>query len=320
VIRVINDDGPGEGFNDPRAWAPRGGNPAITLGAARLAAFQFAAKLLGDRLQSGVVIEVSAQMNALDDCSPNAAILGQAGSSTVHENFLGGEHGYTWYPQALANALAGGDLAPDEPDIIAVFNSGVDSKSCLGGTDWYYGFDGNARRHIDFVSVVLHELTHGLGFVSLVDPMSGAKLMGDDDVFSRLLQNHGAHPARFIEMTDEERAEAAISEPNLQWIGSRTNELALTLLNVGIEGGHVLMSGPNPVRLGSSVSHFSQQLFPHQIMEPAYAGPHHNPDFLVAALQDMGWKVPTPLPLLGGHRTLALAVLLLGITLARGSR
>ena len=28
VIRVINDDGPGEGFNDPRAWAPRGGNPA----------------------------------------------------------------------------------------------------------------------------------------------------------------------------------------------------------------------------------------------------------------------------------------------------
>ncbi|MFH1754901.1 MAG: hypothetical protein ABIA59_04285 [Candidatus Latescibacterota bacterium] len=35
-IVINNNDGPGEGFNDPTAVSPVGGNPGTTLGAQRL--------------------------------------------------------------------------------------------------------------------------------------------------------------------------------------------------------------------------------------------------------------------------------------------
>jgi hypothetical protein len=311
TIRIVNLDGPNEGFNDRSAWAPRGGNPAITLGGARLNAFRYAAEILGRRLQSDVDILVDAQMDLLQSCGARSAVLGQAGPNTIHENFLGGEYGYTWYPQALANALAGVDLAPSDSDIFSVFNTGVDTAFCLGTTDWYYCFDGQSRLDIDFVSVVLHELAHGLGFVSLVDPSTGAKFLGQDDVFSRLLQNKGAVPSRFIEMSDAQRAAAVVADPNLHWIGWQTNETARRLLDLGMASGHVQMNGPNPFRPGSSVSHFSPQLWPNQIMEPSYGGVSHDPTLEVAALADMGWDVVSPMPLLGARGTLALTALLL---------
>src|SRR5262245_50033932 len=43
VIRVLNKDNPGEGFNDPTPVAPVGGNTGTTLGQQRLLAFQHAA-------------------------------------------------------------------------------------------------------------------------------------------------------------------------------------------------------------------------------------------------------------------------------------
>ena len=47
IIKVVNLDGVGEGFNDPTPFTPVGGNPAVTLGDARLLAFQHAAFLWG---------------------------------------------------------------------------------------------------------------------------------------------------------------------------------------------------------------------------------------------------------------------------------
>ena len=47
-----------------------------------------------------------------------------------------------------------------EQDIITSFNSHA-------AVDWYFGTDGNTpSRRRDFVSVVLHEIGHGLGFIS----------------------------------------------------------------------------------------------------------------------------------------------------------
>jgi len=45
VIRVINNDNLGEGFNDPTPVAPVGGNTGTTLGQQRLIAFQRAANI-----------------------------------------------------------------------------------------------------------------------------------------------------------------------------------------------------------------------------------------------------------------------------------
>ncbi len=80
TITVVNNDGAGEGFNDPTVVAPVGGNSGTTLGAQRLNAFEFAAEIWADLIASDVEIRVAAEFNPLL-CDPNVgAVLGQAGA------------------------------------------------------------------------------------------------------------------------------------------------------------------------------------------------------------------------------------------------
>jgi hypothetical protein len=108
---IINNDGAGEGFNDPTPVAPVGGNTGTTIGAQRLIAFQFAANIWGALLSSTVTIRVSAQFNPLS-CTDTSAILGSAGFTNAFRNFTGAPIAATWYAVALANALHGSDLDP----------------------------------------------------------------------------------------------------------------------------------------------------------------------------------------------------------------
>ena len=72
-----------------------------------------------------VKIQIDARMDPLA-CSPTLSTLGQAGTNTVHRDFPGAPLANTWYPQALANALAGADLSLAASDASATFNSSID--------------------------------------------------------------------------------------------------------------------------------------------------------------------------------------------------
>src|SRR5215472_11243545 len=61
VMSVLNNDNPGEGFNDPTPVAPVGGNTGTTLGQQRLIAFQAAANKWGATLNSSVTIRIRSQ-------------------------------------------------------------------------------------------------------------------------------------------------------------------------------------------------------------------------------------------------------------------
>ena len=133
VITVLNRDGPGEGFNDPRApdlASTTGGNSGATLGAQRLIAFQYAANIWANRLSSPVEIRVDANFDPLP-CNSTSAVLGSAGATTVHRDFTGAPLANTWYPQALANSRAGIDLSPGTSDIAAQFNSSIGTTCAL---------------------------------------------------------------------------------------------------------------------------------------------------------------------------------------------
>lgn len=292
TVSVIDNDGPGEGFNDPTPFTPTGGNPATTLGEARLIAFQHAAFLWGRCLTSQVEIKIGATMDPLGG-SAMAAVLGQAGATNTFRDFPGAPVAGTWYPQALANALAGHDLDPATPDITAQFNSDVDGPVVLGATRWYYGVDGNPPgTDVDFVSVVLHELGHGLGFQTFANLTTGAKLLGFDDTFLRHLECHGTAPSGFGARTNAQRVACSTSDPNLHWIGASTLTAAAALpLTGGFPGGHVQMHAPSPLVLGSSVSHFSIAAFPNQLMEPSYTGPNHSVGLALPLMEDIGWTL-----------------------------
>lgn len=217
TITIINNDGAGEGFNDPTPAAPIGGNSGTTVGQQRLIVFQTAANVWGSILTSPVVIRVRSNFDPLT-CTATGAVLGSAGPISADIDFPGAPVSSTWYVAALADKLSGTNRDPANDDISARFNSNLGQANCLTGRFWYYGLDGNEGNNVDLLPVILHELGHGLGFLTLANSSSGALFNGSPDAFLRFLFDNstGLH---WSEMTNSQRAASAINTGHLVWDG-----------------------------------------------------------------------------------------------------
>ena len=117
-----------------------------------------------------------------------SAVLGAAGPISAWVDFPGAQRAGTWYVSALANKLAGEDLDPNpnptgaDLDIVTFFNSRLGQPGCLEGSGFYLGLDGNNPPNLDnLLSTVLHELGHGLGFLTLTDETTGEFLPASDN-------------------------------------------------------------------------------------------------------------------------------------------
>lgn len=295
TVTVVNLDSQGEGFNDTTPASPVGGNSGTTIGQQRTIAFQHAANIWGSHLQSAVPIRVGGQFDPLS-CTASSGTLGSAGPTSANRDFVGAPVAGTWYPIALANALAGVDFLPNGNHISARFSSNIGTQGCMESSGWYYGLDASPPAgKIDFVSVLLHELGHGLGFLTFVDRATGAKFSGYDDTYMRHLERHGSVPSGFPNMTDAQRLAASIDTGNLHWTGVNVRAVS-GALSAGAVGDHVRMYAPNPVMPGSSVSHWDTVLSPNQMMEPSYTAPIHTPFLELQLFRDIGWGVNTPAP------------------------
>lgn len=287
-IRIISQDQPGEGLNDQTPKEPVGGNTGTTLGEQRTIALEYAAHLIGQFLHSDLEIEIKADFRN-EGGSTYSATLATAGPNSVHYNFSGAPQFNTYYPQALANKLNHHDLSSSS-DINAVFNSDVDTPSVLGDDSWYYGLDAKPPYgDVDFVTVALHELLHGLGFLSLVNAGTGTKFNSRNDSYSHYLKQVGVSPSAFNEMTNSGRTIAATAIDKLVWNGETANFLAAQQLSKGLTSNQVQVYAPNPVEDGSSISHFSTKVSPNELMEPNYTGAKHYLGLAGAILSEVGW-------------------------------
>lgn len=285
-------DGPNEGFNDPGARdadSTLGGNTGLTLGDQRRIAFVHAANIWAGLLDSHVVIVVDAQFDSLS-CDATTAKLGSAGTNTIHANFMRAPILNTWYPAALANSLAETDLNPAGSDINAFFNSDLDGV-CAFPLVWYYGLDGNPPAGtLDFVSIALHELAHGLGFQTYMDLATGIKFNGWDDAFLLWLEDQSTGELLSDMALDADRAAASIDTGNLYWVGPDVIAASVVLISGRDPNGHVEMYAPDPLEPGSSVTHFSTSLFPNELMEPSFTGANHDVGLALEVMQDIGWS------------------------------
>ena len=287
TIRIQNGDQPGEGFNDAAAFTPIGGNTATTLGAARLNVFNEAARIWGQLLADSVTITVTANFDPLVNCTNTSGTLGQAGPDKVYLR------NGAWYPGPLYGALtAQSSLAT----ISATFSSTVGTSGCLGGHPFYYGFDHIYSRSAyaaDLLEVVLHELGHGLGFISFVnsDGSGIADSRGVDHlgIFDQFVfdETQGKFwPA----MTASERAASVLNDGNLVWNGASVNN-QLGILTAGkTSGQHVRLYAPTTWNDGSSVSHWDTTASPNLLMEPFATGSTKGyTDLTTCVLYDTGW-------------------------------
>lgn len=287
---LLDVDDPGEGLNDPAPVEPVPGNPGTTLGQQRINVFQAAFETWGRVLASNVVIRVQAEFDRLE-CDETSGVLGAAAPFDFVRDFPNAPRPETWFPFALADSLAGEDLVPDSPDIVAVFNRGLDDDpSCFEDVTWWYGIDAPAPpRTVALYPVILHEIAHGLGFSTLVDPATGERAAGFDDAYMVHLEDHSSRLLWF-EMSDAERVESAVDTGDLHWIGRNAIARRGPLTDGVHPSGHLLMYAPDPLEQGSSVSHWDTTLTPDELMEP-FLTPEFQNLVTPGLLQDLGYRL-----------------------------
>ncbi|MEM9120939.1 MAG: hypothetical protein AAGD09_24110 [Cyanobacteria bacterium P01_F01_bin.56] len=246
------------------------------------AAFEYAVDIWETWLISDVPIEITAAWVPLD-----ISILASAGPSDFMLNFQNAPAANTWYPMALANRIAEIDLAPDTEDVITQFNSNV--------SNWYFGTDAQTPEdQYDFVSVVLHELGHGLGLSSLMEYDESAKtgtwgFAGLPSIYTRYVANGAGQSILNFENGSVNLGEQLTGE-NLFFTGRNAidanNGLAPKLF------------APSPWILGSSYTHLDEEAYGagdvNSLMTPfiGLGEAIHEPGAIVfGMLADMGWTV-----------------------------
>jgi len=299
TIRYL--DAPGTGFNDTSPVLPMPGNPGNTLGQQRRNVMNHAAAVWGAVLMSDTEIVVDASFSDTLECTQTTAVLGGATTAILLADFVGAPEADTWYPAALADALAGKDLCSEpgsscagEADLIAVFNRKLDDDpQCLNNArSWYYGLDHEpGSTGLDFLNVLLHELAHGLGFQTFTDELDGGYFRDQPTIFDRYVRDL-SNQQTWIQMTAEQRASSASNRGYVIWDGGAVGAAASALVS-GTAGGGVLLYAPDPPRPGSSISHWDTALAPDALMEPRLTSglkSSANLDLTPCVLQDLGWE------------------------------
>ncbi|WP_347839612.1 T9SS type A sorting domain-containing protein [uncultured Draconibacterium sp.] len=130
-------------------------------------AFLYAISIYENLISSPMPIKVRATWE-----SKSSNVLAQSTPGSMYRNFNGARLNDVYYPVALAEKLAESELNGSEPDIECSFNSGI---------NWYYGTNGDCpSNQYDFVTIVLHELVHGLGFVGFFDVENGVGTLNNN--------------------------------------------------------------------------------------------------------------------------------------------
>lgn len=249
------------------------------------AAFQYAVNIWQALLNSPVPIKTYASWEPM-----GTGVLGSSTRMGAYRDFSGAPLPNVWYPVALAEALYGSVLNGTNYDIYVRFNSDF---------QWYLGTDGNTPSgQYDFVSVVLHELCHGLGFYSSFAYSSGTGYWGA-----------GGYPYVWDVHTKNGNGDSLLNQslfPNYSTaLGTQitSNNIFYTNRSAVANNGGAWVSiyAPTTWSSGSSMSHVGEvfrntrnSLMVYSI-SAAYS--QHSPGpVAIGMLRDFGWSVTNMAP------------------------
>ena len=177
--------------------------------------------------------------------SSSSSILGSARPGSFYSGFVGAPDPTLWYPSAFANALAGKDLDTGDVEMVIEVNSSA---------SWNTRNDGSPRfNEYDLQSVFLHEIAHGLGFLSTdsYDTFFGYGSMDQPTPYSAYAQLPDGRRLSDLPSPSLELGKALTS--TLVWSGA---------LGIAANGGtKPLLYTPARYEEGSSVSHLDEATY-----------------------------------------------------------
>ena len=218
-----------------------------------------------------------------DSLPPN--ILAQAAPYEVLHDFEDAPEANRQYAIALANQLAGQDLNPAAPDMVVKFAE---------DTPWYLGLDGQVPDSVyDMVTVALHEMGHGLGYLGSANHNGNSGFIGFQGI--PFIFDHFVEESDQTSLLDYVSGTVTFGEvlesDALYWGGENGSEA------LGV--GRPRLYAPTNWAPGASFSHLRENSYPegnaNSLMTPFLntAESIHTPGpVALGMMQDMGWSLP----------------------------
>lgn len=247
-------------------------------------AFEYAVDLWEYIIESPVPIYVHANWKSQDQ-----NVLGSCGPTDYYSNFDNTPMEDLYYPVALVEKITKQEITgASDPDISADFNKNI---------SWYFGTDGNTPDSLyDFVSVVLHEMGHGLGFTGFFYVVGDSGLyaninLGDASSFDQLVikKNSGQLLDTLLFPNLSEQLKQAFTSNNL------FADSPVATLDGG--GDTPRLYAPYLWNEGSSIYHLNDATYPagdpNSLMTHAFGKGEaiHDPGPITEGIMaDIGWK------------------------------
>lgn len=264
-------------------------------------AFERAVEIWERHISSPIPIVIDARYEDL-----GAGTLGSAGPFLALVDTDGDENPDTYLGFPLLDAITGENQFEDQTDVdvVARFNS--------GRNDWHFGEDPAPSGTIDFTSVVLHEIGHGLNYISVSNYNSGSGGYGIDIDQSGQIDEDERVPGPYLEALVEEQSDGSLLSlvnetefPNpSRGLGRAFTSNSLFFTGEKAEEAADQGSGPAQPKIyapftfepGSSISHLDEGTYPFEstnaLMTPVAEKAETNrlPGPIVCGqLLDMGW-------------------------------
>ncbi|MGE5421257.1 MAG: T9SS type A sorting domain-containing protein [Chloroflexota bacterium] len=244
------------------------------------AAFEYAISVLESVLPSGTFLTVNAKWEKIttENVLGNSTITGFAAGWGIDAL-----DPLAYYPVGLAEKISGGKLNSDlQGDVEMRINSSI---------NWYTGIDGQVpATKYDLVTVVLHEMCHGLGFFDSMNTQSTIGYYGLGAlpmVFDKFVENLNGQ-----RLTDTLIFENNSAELYTQFTGGQLY-FDGPLTKSYTAGGRARLYSPAKWDNGSSVSHLDEESNKDNPLMTPYIDlgeAIHDPGKLtMSILGDVGW-------------------------------
>ena len=243
--------------------------------AAAQTAFDYALDLLEDIF----IAEIPITLDVVWEDVPGN-VIGFAGAGAWRANLSFHPEPNKWYPEALTNEYKGSQ-----------HNSSADIDVTLDSSaNWYFGTDGNPPwNQIDLVTVIIHEVSHGLGFTGTANSngtASGTTLgwLNWPNIYDPYVEDGNGVQTLSLPNNSTTLLNALTSD-DLYFSGIYTN---------GSNGGTPpKIKSDSPYVQGSSYSHLSAEYADETMRSFVVTGDAiHTLDTLgISMMRDMGWSV-----------------------------